>query len=457
MGEFIEGFVDGALSALVRRETGREVVRRPPRAYYSDWREQGVTFSVESIVADTLSNLACTGFTMPISGQSTRALELDAVSDSFVRGDLQDAMALGFASGDCLVVPIWTGSTFTNAVVPATDFEIVASAGGKPTAVAYVVDQRREATSTFQLVQLMELVPYVSQDGTETNACRYRLAVARNGSLSTATLADFPEWAGRYTEEWFVPNVDRLLLGRYKCFVRDKRNPNAEYGTPLCFGAGQHVREIHYLVDQLHNEFELSEKAIVADKTSFAKDRSGNLILPRGRERLFMNIRGRSVEGTGIEEWAPSIQNTPYAEALELHKRGVEKCIGVDSGILSTPVNTGYENVDNVRKSMRNTMAFVNHARGVAEEMLGDLVYSWDALLNLNGHEPGEFEVKTKWSDDYINTFSDQRDALISGYGIGATDAVDYRIFVMGESPEQARQRVEEIKAGKTLAFEGAE
>ncbi len=48
-----------------------------------------------------------------------------------------------------------------------------------------------------------------------------------------------------------------------------------------------------------------------------------------------------------------------------------------------------------------------------------------------------------------INTFSDQQGAILAGNSIGATDAVDYRMMVMGESPEVARQRVEEIAAAK--------
>ena len=114
--------------------------------------------------------------------------------------------------------------------------------------------------------------------------------------------------------------------------------------------------------------------------------------------------------------------------------------------------------MDNVRKSTIKTQSFVNTAREVCESYLSDMVYAWNAILNFYGVTPvGDYHVEYKWSDEYINTFSDQQNAILAGEAIGATDAVDYRVFVMGESPEVAKERVAEIKAEKSAlpqAFE---
>lgn len=81
---------------------------------------------------------------------------------------------------------------------------------------------------------------------------------------------------------------------------------------------------------------------------------------------------------------------------------------------------------------------------------MSQLVYTWDVLANYYGVTPvSDYEVQYRWSDDYINTFADRQAAILAGEAIGATDAMDYRLFVMGESPEQARVRVEEIKRAK--------
>lgn len=443
------GFIRTALNALAREITGRKPQQERYSAKVRDWTQQGTSFSVESIVSDTLTNLTCSGFQLAVSGESERALMMDSIADRFVRDDLQGAMSLGFVTGDALVVPFYEGGGhFTNVVVGANDFSIISSKGNKPLAVAYLVDEKRTDATRYELFQVMEL----EGEGDEKR-CHYTLRVAQNNRLlRLGAIEKFPEWA-EYEEDWYVPNVDRLLLGRYRCFVRDKLHPNSVYGVPLCFGSSAHIQEIHYLLDQMHAEFELSEKAIMADRRMFTKDNQGQLTLPRGRERMFVSFRGDSVDGGQVKTWSPTIQAQPYLEALDLRKKELEKSIGVDTGIISTPDDLNYQNVDNVRKSTRNTQAFVNRARGVADDMMEDLVYAWDRLLNYYGEPMGDYDVQHKWSDDYINTFADMRDSLVSGYQLGATDALDYRLFVLGEAPEVARQRVEEIAEGRMVSI----
>ena len=39
----------------------------------------------------------------------------------------------------------------------------------------------------------------------------------------------------------------------------------------------------------------------------------------------------------------------------------------------------------------------------------------------------------------------------MAGYSMGATDAYDYRLFVLGEAPEVASQRVAEIAVSRRV------
>lgn len=454
---FLQGFISGVLDEAVRDVTGRRALERPRGQAFSDWARQGEEFSVECALADAVANLCCSGFQLNVDGESERARLLDSVADRYVRDGLVGTMALGLVTGDALVVPVWDGTAFHNHVVAAPDFRIAVSAAGRPLAVAYVAEERSDGLVTWSLVQVVRLVDYDAVDGTRARGCAYSLLVAKDGRLHSRSLAGFPEWAERYEAEWVVPDVDRLLVARFRCPQRDPKRPNSTYGTPLCYGASTHLREVHYLTQAMHDEFELSEKAVMADRALFAKDQQGNLVLPRGRDRLFMATRGGSVDSSSISQWAPTIQSTPYAEALELAYRGVERDCGIDAGILSKPNDGSYQNVDNVRKSTRNTQALVNRCRGVADNMLDDLLYSWDMLANHYGLPQGEWSHAHRWSDDYINTFADQRDALLSGYGIGATDAADYRAFVTGEDPEVARERVALIASGRALGIVGEE
>lgn len=451
--------LDRLAAALGKRIQGYE-----QHAAYRDSGKKGTDYSVESMVCESLANLMMLEYSMPIEGGSARARMLDEVSDAFVRDTLCSAVAMGFLTGDSITVPSWNGRTMDNVLVDAGSFAILGANGHEVTSMIYVVDEKQiKHGARYTLLRLIELVPYTAQDGTQTYANRYKTFIAKDGTITDIPLSEFPDWAAANEEEWVIPNVDRLLVGRYRSFTLNPLRPNAQKGTPICFGASAPIREIHYLTQQMHEEFGLSEKAIIADKALFKKelrrDSEGNvisqkLVLPKGRERLFMDVGNRGGSGSPlIQEWAPTIQLQPYIDALEKQYQEVEKCVGVSSGILSNLNDQSYQNVDNVRKSTIKTQSFVNTARVVCESYLSDMVYAWNAIMNFYGVTPvGDYHVEYKWSDEYINTFSDQQNAILAGEAIGATDAVDYRVFVMGESPEVAKERVAQIKAEKAAA-----
>lgn len=462
--------LDSVLQALAAK-LGRYVQGRDEGQSYRDADRKGSGYSVECEVAESLADLMLLLFQMPVEGESERARWLDGVSDEFKLTKLKRAVCSGFVWGDCVVVPSWNGETIDNVIVDASDFAIFSAVGDRITSMAYVVDEKKlRGGSTYTLLQLIELVPYAAQDGTEAKACRYRLFMAKNGALTDEPIETFPDWA-EYEADWAVPNVERLLVGRYKSFAYNPQDPNSTKGVPICFGAGAHIREIHYLLDQMHTEFGMSEKAIMADKRMFRtvtpKGRDGKpmkgadgsplerLCLPKGRERLFVGLANRAaLDGSPlIHDWSPEIRYQAYLDAIDKQEKLVEKAVGVNGGVISDSNDLNYQNVDNVRKSSLKTQSFINTARGVCEAMLGDLLYAWDAIANHYGVTPvGEWEASYDWSDEYITTFADKQQAILAGESVGATDALDYRLFVMGEPPEVAKQRVEEIAAAKRAA-----
>lgn len=441
---------------------GLKVQGHEQTSAYRDSGRKGETYSVESMVCESLANLTAFDFAMPIEGGTPRASLLDGVSDDFVRDSLTNAIAMGFLVGDCVTVPSWNGHGMDNVLVPSGQFAILGANGREITKLIYVVDEKQMRNGPrYTLLRLIELTPYTAADGTQAKACRYKTYIAQDGVIDfNLPLEKFPDWAASNEDEWIVPNVDRLLIARFRSFALDPLHPNAQKGTPICFGASAPIREIHYLTEQMHAEFGLSEKAIIADKTMFKKryrrDDDGNIVgsileLPKGRERLFMDVRGTSDGKSPITEWAPTIQLQPYVDALEKQYQEVEKCVGVSSGILSNLNDQSYQNVDNVRKATIKTQSFITTARKVAESYLQDMVYAWDTLANFYRLTPvGDFQVEYKWSDEYINTFTDMQNAILAGSGIDAFDAVDYRMFVAGETPEVARDAVERIRAEKS-------
>lgn len=445
----------GFLGSLLDRMTGNGKTAQGENIaqVHRDWDRKGESFSVECQMADSLADLMLMGSSLPITGDGERSTWLDSVADSFMRKTAGDAVSTAFLTGDCLVVPSWNGRNVQHLVVPAYAFEIYECAGDEILSCGYVADTRKRGGKTYSLVQMVELV----ETGTG-HANRYSTYCV-TGSGQTVPLDTIPEWGDTYEPEWTVPGVDRLLLGRYKSFTRDPKRINNAKGVPICYGAGEFIEEIHYLLAQMHVEFGFSEKAIMASKRMFEvvdDDGKTRETIPRGKRRLFIKTRGSAKgDGEDMTEWAPDIRYQAYLDDINEQQKLVEKAVGVSTGIISTPNDVNYENVDNVRKSQTKTMGFVSTARKQAESMLETLVYTWDVLANYYGITPmGDYEVQFDWSDDYIETFSDKQNAILAGEAIGATDAVDYRMFLYGESYDVAKDRVNEIQATRMMAYE---
>ncbi|MFA6734890.1 MAG: hypothetical protein WCS71_07340 [Sphaerochaetaceae bacterium] len=419
-----------------------------PTQGFRDALLESTSYSIEGMTSRTLSNLVTGGYELRVGGTSDRALRLDKTATRFTRFVLNKAVTQSMLFGDAVIVPRWDGRDMQHSVMSSEVFRVLGSRGDELTDLVYITESKIIGTTKYQLLQRMTLEAWDNE--TYTGNAHMRLYVVQNDGVEVP-IGKFPDWA-EYDSDWTIPNVHQLPIGRIKSPTVDTRNPNGVYGAPICWGCSAFLSEIRYLLTQEHAEFELSEKSIIADKSMFVSAKDDSLQLPHGRERLYMwsHKAGKNMDkDNAMKEWSPEIQNGPYAEALEDQYRLMEKGIGVDSGILSKPSDESYQNVDNVRKSTRNTQSFVSNYRDIADVAISQLVEAWDTLLNYYGLPTGTFEYRSEWSDDYINTFADQQNALAAGFAMGATDAYDYRTFVLGEPPDVARARIDEIAKNK--------
>lgn len=444
------GMVSNVIESIARL-MGKDVQSETESQAYRDAWDKGGSYSIECEVSEALADIMLMFSAMDAIGDSERAVWLDALSDDFFRRWGKSAVATCFVTGDCIVVPAWNGRGMQNVVIPSQDYEVLGAAGDEYTAVAYVVDRKTtNSGDTYNLMQAVELVPYTAPDGSTAYANRYRMFVAQNGALTDIPVSDFPDWSAAFEQEWYVPNVSRLLVAHMRSATIDPEAPNALKGLPICYGASEPIKEIHYLTEQMHREFGMSEKAIIADKRMFKKEMvAGEAVpvLPRGKERLFQAVTGAGPD-MAIHDWSPDIRYEAYLKAIDKQEKLVERAVGVSYGILSRSNETSYANVDNIRQSQQRTIGFIDANRKLVETFLLELVYIWETLANYYEIVPdGHYELDFDWSDEYVETFTQRRDAILAGEPIGATDAVDYRMFVMDESAETARANVEKIKA----------
>ena len=423
---------------------------------HSDYSEKLNGLSVVDIVSLSIVPLTTEYFQWRITGESKKAEYLKNLAESFVNNTLVKSVETCLNTGDVLAVPIQSHGKIITQLVDNNSYTIIDSAGDELYEIQFVIDTYKGNNSTQYV--LLEDITYDPQ----TKANIYSLYVAVNGTIST-NLSQVKKWAD-YDQQWIIPNVDKMLIGRMKCPTVDPANINNVKGIPLCAGAGTAIESIKELYKQEMNEFIAAEKMIFADKSLFVNrvetDENGEIIsktpvLPKGKQRVFqaVNVGGMDNEGL-IQEYSPDIRSEQYSSGIDQMLKLLEKSIGVSNGALSEADAT-YQNVDNVRKANQKTNSIILSIRRAADTMLSDLLYAWSMLCNYYLLVPmGDFDEIHDWSDEWITSAEFKQQQLLAGVNIGAISVAEYRQWVTEDSLEDAEKAVAKIAADRDFTYD---
>lgn len=422
---------------------GLKVQGETPVSYESDVYDKQLGLSIVDNISSNITPMVVMDYKWEVRGDSERAVYLDGMAERFVNKTLAKSVQTCLNTGEALIVPAYSHGKIVNQLIDSFSYNIIEAVGDELIEIQFVLDLHETKEHKYAL---LEDIRYDAS----IQSCIYTLYIAVDGVISQE-FSRVPKWAA-YSEQpwWIVPNVDRLLVGRMKSPFIDPACLNSVKGVPLCLGAGQAINELRKLYGQVSFEFDASEKMIMADKTLFEKDPStGQIRLPRGKGRIYQPVTSGSLEGSGMmKEYSPSIRVGEYESGIDIQNRLVEQSIGANGGLLSKS-SINYENVDNVRKGQLRTNALIANIRTAADEMMTDLIYAWDKLLNYYireiGVQYGGWEDVHAWSDEFITTFDSKMNQLLNGIQIGAISKAEYRQWVMGGSIEDAERDVIEI------------
>ena len=405
--------------------------------------------SIVDMVSNKMSNLVKYKFELNIVGDNARSQWLDEQARVFVKDGLGKSLQTSFNTGDCLVIPVLKGNKIENKILTAESFNVVANDGDSLIEVLCAIDSYKSGVTTYTLCQR------ITFDGTN---CIYRLYVAKGKSFGSANLSVNPAWED-YTPIWYIPNVDRMLVGRLKNMTINPADINSTKGVPLCFGATKQIEHIKELFEDVMTEKRLSEKMVFASKRLFktktksVKNSDGTYTdrdyseLPKGAKRLIQQVAGNGDSKELIHDWAPSIRIAEFRETIEEEKMQLEDIIGVDHGFISKAENTSYQNTDNIRKGQQNTASLIDDIRCNADGFLDDLIYAWNILANFGKVTPmGDYEVSKDWSDSYLESYTDKATQYAQGVSMGVLPKYKYTAFILGVPDEEARTIQEEAQ-----------
>lgn len=273
----------------------------------------------------------------------------------------------------------------------------------------------------------------------------YKTTIHNSSILGTQILlSQVPEWAN-IQEEIQINDIDRLLGGYFKIPIANPVDNTSPVGVAIFANAIDTLEEIDKQFSRTLWEYEGSELAIDVDELMLKKDKDGNSIYPKGKERLYRKL---DIDDK-TDKWnvfSPTIRDTSLFNGLNELLRQCESQCGLAFGTISKIENVE-KTATEIKSSKQDYYVTVSDIQGSLQTALEDLIYSIDVLMSLYGikHKVGA-DVSFDWDDSIlVDSEKKQVQALVEK-NAGLIDDIEYFVQTRDYSEEEATEYVNKMR-----------
>lgn len=417
---------------------------------YSEDYKDGEKVNLTATIANRITTLTMLDSDVYIDGESVRAKYLQEWVEDFTADQLPAAAEVALGTGDCLLKPFTDGERIGVSVIPNDDFRICDSIGRFIKSVIVRCEKQTIENHEYERFEGQRL------DNTENGTILSIVEFCFRDGQELMNQNEWPpEWQG-IQREIYVSGCDKLLLGRYKCPTINRENINSPDGVKITYGLDHVMEKAAAAYERFNDEMQKKETMIFADRTLFTADKDGNRILPKGKSKLFQAVRAHD-GGPLVQEFSPDLRADDLDKGIEVNFRMLELLAGLSNGVLTAPT-TNFATATEMKASLQLTFAFITKFRKSLVSGTDDLLEAIDVLMNINGITPvGEWEARYDWSSSYIENIEEQFNRLVVAQGIGAVSTSEVRAWVMDEDPEEAEEKVDEIRRADETESAGGE
>jgi len=393
--------------------------------------------NLTAIFAGKLAALTVTDSTVQVIGDSARAESLNEAFQT-VWGKARKWTSVAMGTGGVLLIPYVTGGQMFTDIVPQSSMIINKVNGDELLAVTILADSTVKGDERY-----FRMTDYALED----NGLLTIRQRAVNATGSPVVLQSFPVWAD-LAEEMTITGVEHLPMAYIKCPVDNRRNEEL-YGVPITYGCDDLIKEVEECLEDIRREFKLKKPMVGVDPLVFDVE-NGRRHLPL--TGLFMPSQSGMLESSGKfwEVYDPAIRDSSYYNRLTHLYELLEKQVGTSRGILTEPQSRGATATE-IKAGMYDTYAVVQLMRTAVEQGLDRLAEAMNVLSNVYGLSPiGAYGLAFDWSYAMIESSQESFQQLISAAAVDAVEAAEVRQYVIpGETLEESRERVEEIRKNK--------
>ncbi len=427
---------------------GLQLQTKPPAVDdYSEVfnKDRSAKISLTAVIAGKLATLSMQDSDITIEGESARARFMQTFLDYYLGDRMDVAAEVALGTGDCIVLPYTDGKRIGVDIIKNSDFVVCESIGNDILSCIMKLGEIKETLGpTYERFEVQMVRQAVTADDKPVDALIIRNMAFCNGK--EIPLTKVPAWAEISPEE-IIPNVHKPLFGRYKSPTVNRADVNGVNGVKITYGLDGAMSQAVEAYNRFNREYASGEKMVFLDKTLLDRDEKGNVQFPKGKQKMFMLMKGVGKEGL-IQEHTPDIRSADLEKGIEVNNRMVELLSGLSQGIL-TPPTTSYATATEMRAALNNTFSVITKFRRQLEKGTNDLLDAVEAIANRNELAPvapaGSWTVQYDWSSSYIEQMNEHFSQLTIAEGIGAVDKAEVRSWLLDEDYETAKARVEQI------------
>ncbi len=216
-------------------------------------------------------------------------------------------------------------------------------------------------------------------------------------------LETIPEWSDMQ-EETVIRGLDAPLFVYIRVPSANNIDTYCPLGTSVYSLAVDVIREADRQYTRCIDEYAMKETAIHASSDLFKTDRSGNPILPEGKERVYraLDDSGSNSDKPILQDFSPNIRDTSFFNGLERKKREIEWLCGLAYGTLSESQDVA-KTATEIKMSRQRSFSTVTVMQSEIQDGLEKVCGVVDALATLYELAPeGEYELSCTWGDNIL-------------------------------------------------------
>lgn len=409
----------------------------------SPWLDKNTkSLNLASGIASEMARLT----TIELKSEITGSPRADYLNEQYKRflGNIRTYCEYGCAKGGLALKPYIDGDKIAIDIVQADRFFPTSFDSSGNLTGGVFVEQITKGQNYFTRFEYHNLTDV----GYQVMNSAYK-STSRETVGNQVTLVSVEEWAGLESEV-LIENIYKPLFGYFKIPLANTEDDTSPLGVSVYARAVDLIKEADKQYSRTLWEMEGGELAIDADETVFKKDaKTGKLIMPKGKERLFRALDIDSSPQGGnksLTPFSPELRDQSLINVLNKLFQRIEFNCGLAYGTISDPQNID-KTATEIRNSKQRSYATVADIQKALQSAIESLLYAMDIWATIGKLAPaGKYEISFEWDDSIVVDTQAEGTIRMQEVASGILKPEYYLMWRYGVTENQAREMMPEMK-----------